>query len=45
MGSGESYGKQWKEGDVVGVLLDLIDRTISKYPTCTLIHTQQRKDF
>lgn len=30
MGSTESYGKQWVEGDVIGVLLDLIDKTISK---------------
>ena len=30
MGSSESYGKQWQAGDVIGVLLDLIDRTISK---------------
>ena len=28
-GSGESFGKQWKIGDVVGVFLDLLDRTIS----------------
>ena len=30
MGTGESFGKQWQEGDVIGVLLDLIDKTISK---------------
>jgi ryanodine receptor 2 len=29
-GSAESFGKQWQVGDVVGVFLDLIDRTISK---------------
>nr|CAD7395326.1 unnamed protein product [Timema poppensis] len=28
-GSAESFGKQWQVGDVVGVFLDLIDRTIS----------------
>ncbi|KAG5899237.1 hypothetical protein JTB14_035422 [Gonioctena quinquepunctata] len=27
--SAESFGKQWQVGDVVGVFLDLIDRTIS----------------
>lgn len=26
----ETFGKQWQVGDVVGVFLDLIDRTISK---------------
>jgi len=26
----ESFGRQWQVGDVVGVFLDLIDRTISK---------------
>lgn len=31
MGSGESFGKQWAVGDCVGVLLDLIDRTLSKF--------------
>lgn len=30
-GSTESFGKQWAVGDVVGVFLDLIDKTISKY--------------
>lgn len=30
-GTGESFGKQWQVGDVVGVFLDLLDRTISKY--------------
>lgn len=30
-GSTESFGKQWSVGDVVGVFLDLIDKTISKY--------------
>lgn len=30
-GSTESFGKQWAMGDVVGVFLDLIDKTISKY--------------
>jgi hypothetical protein len=29
-GAAESFGKQWGVGDVVGVFLDLIDRTISK---------------
>ena len=29
-GSGESFGKVLAVGDVVGVFLDLIDRTISK---------------
>ena len=29
-GTTESFGKQWQVGDVVGVFLDLIDRTISK---------------
>ena len=29
MGSCETYGKVWQAGDVVGCLLDLIDRTIS----------------
>jgi hypothetical protein len=29
-GTAESFGKQWQVGDVVGVFLDLIDRTISK---------------
>lgn len=29
-GAAESFGKQWVVGDVVGVFLDLIDRTISK---------------
>jgi hypothetical protein len=29
-GSAETFGKQWVVGDVVGVCLDLIDRTISK---------------
>ncbi|KAH9635656.1 hypothetical protein HF086_001447 [Spodoptera exigua] len=28
-GSTESFGKQWSVGDVVGVFLDLIDKTIS----------------
>ncbi|KAL0274262.1 UNVERIFIED_CONTAM: hypothetical protein PYX00_006731 [Menopon gallinae] len=28
-GTGESFGKQWQVGDVVGVFLDLLDRTIS----------------
>lgn len=32
-GSTESFGKQWAVGDVVGVFLDLIDKTISKYHT------------
>ena len=32
-GSTESFGKQWAVGDVVGVFLDLIDKTISKYQT------------
>ena len=26
----EFYGKTWKTGDVVGCMLDLLDRTISK---------------
>lgn len=30
-GTGESFGKQWTAGDCVGVFLDLVDRTISKY--------------
>ena len=30
-GGSESYGKQWTTGDVVGVFLDLIDHTISKF--------------
>jgi len=29
-GTAETFGKQWQIGDVVGVFLDLIDRTISK---------------
>ena len=29
-GTAEAFGKQWQVGDVVGVFLDLIDRTISK---------------
>lgn len=29
-GVAESFGRQWQVGDVVGVFLDLIDRTISK---------------
>lgn len=29
-GSGETFGKQWGPGDVVGVFLDLVDHTISK---------------
>lgn len=29
-GTAENFGKQWQIGDVVGVFLDLIDRTISK---------------
>ena len=29
-GTAETFGKQWQVGDVVGVFLDLIDRTISK---------------
>ncbi|KAJ8665342.1 hypothetical protein QAD02_007004, partial [Eretmocerus hayati] len=28
-GTGEAFGKQWQVGDVVGVFLDLIDKTIS----------------
>ncbi|XP_057319088.1 ryanodine receptor isoform X9 [Microplitis mediator] len=28
-GNAETFGKQWQVGDVVGVFLDLIDRTIS----------------
>jgi ryanodine receptor 2 len=28
-GSGESFGKQWVPGDIVGVFLDLVDHTIS----------------
>ncbi|XP_043461888.1 ryanodine receptor isoform X4 [Leptopilina heterotoma] len=28
-GTAETFGKQWQVGDVVGVFLDLIDRTIS----------------
>uniref|UniRef100_A0A336KLC6 CSON012070 protein n=1 Tax=Culicoides sonorensis TaxID=179676 RepID=A0A336KLC6_CULSO len=28
-GSGETFGKQWGPGDVVGVFLDLVDHTIS----------------
>ncbi|XP_044016394.1 ryanodine receptor isoform X3 [Aphidius gifuensis] len=28
-GTGETFGKQWQIGDVVGVFLDLIDHTIS----------------
>ncbi|CAG0917146.1 unnamed protein product [Notodromas monacha] len=28
-GAAETYGKQWAAGDVIGVLLDLVDRTIS----------------
>lgn len=34
-GSTESFGKQWAVGDVVGVFLDLIDKTISKYQSET----------
>ncbi len=30
-GSCESYGKQWEVGDCVGVFLDLVDHTISKF--------------
>lgn len=29
-GTAETFGKTWQVGDVVGVFLDLIDRTISK---------------
>lgn len=29
-GTAESFGRQWQIGDIVGVFLDLIDRTISK---------------
>lgn len=29
-GTSESFGRQWQVGDVVGVFLDLLDRTISK---------------
>lgn len=29
-GTAEAFGKQWQIGDVVGVFLDLIDKTISK---------------
>lgn len=29
-GTAEAFGKQWQVGDVVGVFLDLIDKTISK---------------
>lgn len=29
-GSVESFGRQWQVNDVVGVFLDLMDRTISK---------------
>lgn len=29
-GAGETFGKQWVVGDVVGVFLDLVDHTISK---------------
>lgn len=37
-GSTESFGKQWAVGDVVGVFLDLIDKTISKYQSwCILV--------
>ena len=28
MGMVEAYGKRWHVGDVVGVFLDLVDRTI-----------------
>ncbi|CAG0880143.1 unnamed protein product [Darwinula stevensoni] len=28
-GGAEPYGKQWQVGDVIGVLLDLVDKTIS----------------
>lgn len=29
-GTMESYGHKWQVGDVVGVCLDLVDRTISE---------------
>nr|AHW99829.1 ryanodine receptor [Sogatella furcifera] len=29
LGTGESFGRQWQVGDVVGVFLDLLDHTIS----------------
>ncbi|XP_065200353.1 ryanodine receptor [Planococcus citri] len=29
LGTAESFGRQWQVGDVVGVFLDLLDRTIS----------------
>lgn len=33
----EPYGKQWRSGDVIGCMLDLNDKTISKCCTgCTL---------
>lgn len=31
LGTGESFGKHWSAGDCVGVFLDLVDRTVSKY--------------
>lgn len=30
-GIAETFGRQWQVGDVVGVFLDLLDHTISKY--------------
>ena len=30
MGIMEAYGKRWHVGDIVGVFLDLVDRTISE---------------
>ena len=41
MGGCESYGKQWNVGDVAGVFLDLVDRTISK-SFITLMLSQQK---
>lgn len=31
-GGSENFGKQFRESDVIGVFLDLIDKTISKFP-------------
>ena len=38
-GSCESYGHKWHVGDVIGVFLDLIDRTVSKWSAHTARNT------
>ena len=32
-GAYDTYGHRWQAGDVVGVCLDLVDRTVSEYYT------------